>query len=63
MSRLLHLGVTMSRRPSGGGDGIAVDEGQEFGRDVLFSRSGVSPPRLEHEETLTSALVTKNCEA
>ena len=47
----------MSRRPSGGGDGIAVDEGQRFGRDVLFSRSGVSPPRLEHEETLTSALV------
>ena len=57
MSRLLHLGVTMSRRPSGGGDGIAVDAGQRFGREVLFSRGVLSPPRLGHEETLTAALV------
>ena len=47
----------MSRRPSGGGDGIAVDAGQRFGREVLFGRGGVSPPRLDHEETLTAALV------
>ena len=46
--RLLHLGVTMSRRSSGGGDGIAVDGGQSFGPEVLFSRCSVSPPRLEH---------------
>ena len=48
MRQLLHLGVTMSRRSSGGGDGIAVDEGQSFGLELLFSRSGVS---------LTAALV------
>ena len=28
-----------------------------FPIEVLFSRGGVSPPRLEHEETLTAALV------
>ena len=55
LSRLLHLGVTMSRRSSGGGDGIAVDEGQSFGSETLFSRGGVSPPRLEHGEALNSA--------
>ena len=58
LSRLLHLGVTMSRRPSSGGDGTAVDEGRSFGPEVLFSRGGVSPPRLEHGETLTAALVS-----
>ena len=47
----------MSRRSNGGGDGPAVDEGQNFGPEVLFSRSGVSPPRLEHGETRTAALV------
>ena len=47
----------MSRRSSGGGDGIAVDEGQSFGPEVLFSRGGVSRPRLEHREILTAALV------
>ena len=47
----------MSRISSGGGDGIAKDEGQSFGPEVLFSRGGVSPPRLEHGETLTAALV------
>ena len=47
----------MCKRPSGGGDGIAVDAGQRFGREVLFGRGGVSPPRLDHEETLTAALV------
>ena len=50
LSRLLRLGVTMSRRSSGGGNGIAGDEGQRYGPEVLFSRGGVSPPRLEHEE-------------
>ena len=57
LSRLLHLGVMMSRKSSGGGDGIAVDEGQSFGPEVLFSRGGMSPPRLEHADTLTAALV------
>ena len=47
----------MSRRSSGGGNGIAGDEGQRYGPEVLFSRGGVSPPRLEHEETMTVALV------
>ena len=47
----------MSRRSSGGGDGIAVDEGQSCGPEVLLSRNGVSPPRLEHGETPTPALV------
>ena len=36
LSRLLHPGVTMSRRSSGGGDGIAMDEGQSFGPEVLL---------------------------
>ena len=49
--------MTMSRRSSGGGNDIAGDEGQSYGPEVLFSRGGVSPPRLEHEETLTAALV------
>ena len=57
LSRLLHLGVKMSRRLSGGGNDIAGDEGQRYGPKVLFSRGGVSPPSLEHEETLTTALV------
>ena len=57
LSRLLHLGVTMSRRLRNGGDGIVVDEGQSFGPEVRFSRGGVSPPRLEHGETLTAALI------
>ena len=57
LSRLLHLGVTMSRRSSGGGNDIAEDEGQRYGPEVLFSRGGVSPSMLEHEETLTAALV------
>ena len=48
--------MTISRRSSGGGNDIAGDEGQGYGVEVLFS-SGVSPPRLEHEETLTAALV------
>ena len=48
----------MSRRSSDGGDGIAVDEGQSFGPEVLFSRDGVSLPRLEHGETLTPVLVS-----
>ena len=71
--RLLRLGVTISRRSSGGGNNIAGDEGQRYGPEVLFSRGGVSTPRLEHEETLTAALVAtflvnydsykKNCEA
>ena len=47
----------MSRRSSGGGNDIAGDEGQRYGPEVLFSRGGVSPPRLKHEETLTAALV------
>ena len=47
----------MSRRLSGDGNYIAGDEGQRYGPEVLFSRGGVSPPRLEHEETLTAALV------
>ena len=47
----------MSRRSSGGGEGIAVDEGQSFGPEGLFSRDGVTPSRLEHGETMTSALV------
>ena len=55
--RLLRLGVSMSRRSSGGGNDIAGDEGQRYGPEVLFSRGGVSLPRLEHEETLTAALV------
>ena len=37
----------MPRRSSGGGDSIAADEGQSFGPEVLFSRGGVSRPRLE----------------
>ena len=57
LSRLLSLGVTMSRRSSGGGNDIAEDEGQRYGPEVLFGRGGVSPPRLEHGETLTAALV------
>ena len=57
LSRLLHLGVTMSRRSSGGGNDIAENEGQRYGPEVLFSRGGVSPSMLEHEETLTAALV------
>ena len=56
LSRLLHLDVTMSRRSSGDND-IAVDEGQRFGPGVLSSKSGVSPPKLELDETLTAALV------
>ena len=47
----------MSRRSSGGGDGIAMDEGQSFVPEVLFSRGGVFPPRLEHGETLIAVLV------
>ena len=47
----------MSRSLSGGGNDIAGDEGPRYGRKVLFSRGNVSPPRLEHEETLTAALV------
>ena len=47
----------MSRGSSGGGDGIAVDEGQSFGPEVLFSRGGVSPSRLECGETQTADLV------
>ena len=43
----------MSRRSSGG---IAVDEGQGFGPEVLFRRGGISPPRLEPGETLIAAL-------
>ena len=39
----------MSRRSSGGSDGIAVDEGQSFGPEVLFNRDGVSPPKLEEK--------------
>ena len=49
--------MTMSRRSSGGGNDIAGDEGQRHGPEVLFSRGGGSPPRLEYEETLTAALV------
>ena len=56
LSRLVHLDVAMSRRSSGGGDGIAADEGQSFGPEVLSSMGGVSP-RLEHRETVTAALV------
>ena len=66
MSLLLHLGVTMSRRSSGGGNDIAGDEGQRYGPEVLFSRGGVSPPRLEHEEIMTAALVATflvNCDS
>ena len=51
----------MSRRSSGGDDGIAVDEGQSFGPEGLFRKGGVSPPiiinMLEHGETLNTALV------
>ena len=47
----------MSRRSSGGGNDIAGDGGQRYGPEVLFSRGGVSPPRLEHGKTLTAALV------
>ena len=54
---MLHLGVTMSRGSSGGGDGIAVDEDQIFSPELLLSRDGVSPPRLKHGGTLTAALV------
>ena len=57
LSRLLHLGVTMFRKSSGGGDVIAVDECQKFGPEELFSRGEMSPTRLEHGETLTAALV------
>ena len=57
LSRLLRLGVTMSRRSSGGGKDIAGDQGQRYGPEVLFSRGGVSPPGLEHGETLSAALV------
>ena len=58
LSRLLRLGVTMSRRSSGGGNDIAGDERQRFGPEVLFSSGGVCLPRLEHRETLAAALVT-----
>ena len=34
-----------------------MDEGQSFGPEVFFSRGGVSPPKLEHGETLAAALV------
>ena len=47
----------MFRRSKGGGNDIAGGEGQRYGSEVLFSRGGVSSPRLEHEETLTAALV------
>ena len=47
----------MSRSSIDGSDCIAVDEGQTFGPEVLYSRGGVSPLRLEHGETLTAALV------
>ena len=57
LSQLLHLSANMSRRSSGGGDGIAAYEGHSFYPKVLFGRGGVSPPRLEHGETLTTALV------
>ena len=57
LSRLLHLGVTISKRSNGGGDGTAVDEGQSFGSEVISSRGGVSPPRLDRGETQTLALV------
>ena len=57
LSRLVHLDVAMSRRSSGGADGIAADEGQSFGPEVLSSMSGVSPSGLEHGETGTAALV------
>ena len=57
LSRLLRLGVTKSRRSRSGGNDIAGDESQRYGPEVLFSRGGVSPPRLEHGETLTAALV------
>ena len=57
LSRLLRLGMTMSRRSSGGSIYIAGDEGQRYGPEVFFSRGGVSPPRLKHEEALTAALV------
>ena len=56
LSRLLRLGVTTSRRSSGSGNNIAGDEGQRYGPEVLFSRGGVSPPRLEHGETLDCCL-------
>ena len=35
LSRLLHLGVTISRRLSDGGDGIAVEEGQMVVKSYL----------------------------
>ena len=57
LSRLLRLCMTTSRRSSSGDNDIAGDEGQRYGPEVLFSRGGVSPLRLEHEETLTAALV------
>ena len=57
LNRLLHLGVTMSRRSSGGSDGITVNEHRILGLEVHSSRGGVSPPRLEHGDTLTAALV------
>ena len=57
LSRLLHLGVTMSRSSSGCGDGIAVDEGQSDGPEVLFSWNGVSPSPTRLGETLAAALV------
>ena len=58
--------MTMSRRSSGGGNDIAGDESQRYGSEVLFSRGGVSPPRLEHAKTLTAALVATflvNCDS
>jgi hypothetical protein len=58
LSRLLRLGVLMSGILSGGGYDIAGNEGQRYGREALFSRGGVSPLRLEHEEVLTAAFVT-----
>ena len=52
----------MSRRSSDGDGGIAVDEGQNFGLEVLFSRGGVPPPRLELRENLTDVQIRTGLE-
>ena len=46
-----------SSRSGGGGDN-ADEKGQSVGRDVLFSRGGVKPPRLDQDQVLTTAMVT-----
>ena len=57
------MGVTLSSRGyssrSGSGGDNADEQGQPVGREVLFSRGGVKPPRLDQGQVLTTPMVAK----